>query len=852
MKNCDRREFLGLIGMGAIASSLNASIAKALSARANNVTGTIKDVGHIVILMQENNSFDKYFGTLRGVRGFSDPRAVSINLPLQNGTGTTPVSVFLQPAGATNVAAGFAVAPDSNGLGGPAAGSEVLPPFRINPAAIDPSLTSLGLTYLPGSEVSGRRSWSIVHAAWNEGQYDSWATAEGAVSMSYLIREDIPYHFALADAFTVCDAYYCSLMGPTNPNRMYLWSGCVGNVNYLGSGGTDGFGAGPVVVNGGGGPEGRAYYVWQTFPETLQAAGVSWKIYQDLVGTPFYPDYGGGGTSNSFVGNFTDNPVLYFSQYAAANPGTPLFDNACTGTQILNTIPSPGSSDSEWLAWAELLFDQFRSDVSSGTLPQVSWIIAPAGYSEHPSWPANYGAWFISQVLEILVSRPEIWSQTILLVTYDEDDGHFDHVVPPTPPQTSATGASTVDISNEVLSTTSPAGPIGLGPRVPFLAISPWSRGGFVNSQVFDHTSIIQFIEKRFGVVESNISPWRRAVAGDLTSVFDFVNPNGMPASLPATDGYLPPPNELSGESVAAFQPAPANVTFGIPKQETGTRPARALPYELDVHALVDSSSGSVRLELLNTGKAGAVFHVRSANAADAVRNYTVEPSKRLDDAWTFTSSYGLSAYGPNGFARYFNGSGGSCAAVLDVQVSYDTQSGPAIALNITNNGAGNATVTVSDAYTGKRGTRSLQPHQTFSDQWPLQQFHGWYDLIITVTEDPSFHYRLTGHVETAESSVSDPAMGGLLALQAVGIQSGGPQCPVSGGSGGGGSSGGGGAIAPLTLITLLGSLIAKVRAVRRSAPPLDPTDRDNKRLGAIGRGEAICPVPAAVEIRVK
>jgi phospholipase C len=317
MKNTDRRQFLQLMGMSAIASTLNVNIAKALSIPAKFRTGTIKDVEHIVILMQENNSFDKYFGTMRGVRGFADPRAVKIHLPLQSGSGTIPASVFLQPAGAANVAAGYSVPPNSENLGGPANGAEVLPPFRINPAAISNGLNSLGLTYLPGTD----HSWQTGHAAWNQGQYDSWPSAKGPVTMAYLTRADIPFHYALADAFTVGDGYHCSIMGPTTPNRCYLWTGCIGNVNYLGSGGTDGHGSGPVTGNGLG--IDNAYWVWHTFPEVLQSAGVSWKIYQDLAGSTFAPDLGDG-TSNSFAGNFTDNPVLYFNQYATASTGQPV------------------------------------------------------------------------------------------------------------------------------------------------------------------------------------------------------------------------------------------------------------------------------------------------------------------------------------------------------------------------------------------------------------------------------------------------------------------------------------------------------------------------------------------------
>jgi phospholipase C len=228
------------MGTTAIASTLKVSIARALEIPANDRTGSIRDVEHIVILMQENRPFDHHFGTLRGVRGFNDPRAVNINLPLQSGAGTTPVSGFLQPAGATNVAAGFAVPPDSGNLGGPANGADVIPPFRVNPASVSPGLTSLGLTYLPGTD----HGWAGTHAAWNQGQYDNWAVQKGPMAMSYMTREDLPYHHALADAFTVGDAYFCSIMGPTNPNRCYLWTGSVGNVSYLGSGGTDGLGAG--------------------------------------------------------------------------------------------------------------------------------------------------------------------------------------------------------------------------------------------------------------------------------------------------------------------------------------------------------------------------------------------------------------------------------------------------------------------------------------------------------------------------------------------------------------------------------------------------------------------------------
>jgi len=757
MKNTDRREFLQMLGMGAVAGSLETSIAQALEIPANNRTRSIRDVEHIIILMQENRPFDHHFGTIQGVRGFNDPRAVNIHLPLQNSTGTTSASVFLQPAGAANVALGYGVPPDQGSLGGPSNGVPVIPPFRVDPKAIP---KDIGLTYFPGTD----HSWGHTHIAWNQGQYDLWATTNGPITMSYMTRADVPYHCALADAFTVGDAYHCSVMGPTNPNRTYLWSGCIGNLDNLGAGGTDGHGAGPMTFNGQ--SHNGAYWTFSTFPEVLEKAGISWKVYQDIAGNPFAPDFGDG-TSNSFAGNFGDNSLLYFNQYATSSPGNPLFDNGATGTEIIKTIPASDAPAKDWQAWQETLFDQLRSDVKTGKLPQVSWIVAPAGYTEHSDWPVDYGAWYISQVVDILVSNPQVFSKTVLIVNYDEADGSFDHVTPPFPPQSADFGASTVDVHNEIVTTDTPNGPIGLGTRVPFLVISPWSKGGYVNSQVFDHTSVIQFIEKRFGVVEKNISPWRRTVAGDLTSAFNFTNPNEGRVHLPSTDGFLPPVNELAGGDVDTFIPTPSQVLIGLPKQEKGLRPSRALPYELVVNGHVNASNSTFGLDFINTGKAGAVFQVRSGNAADKVRAYTVEHGKQLSGTWNFASKYDLSVYGPNGFARYYKGSVGRFAAILDVRTRYDKDDHGSVGLRITNVGTSKATVVVLDAYTGEHNLRLLSPGQSFESDQRCDRFFGWYDLVLKVTEDATFLWRFAGHVETGRDSYSDPALGGLVTLKA-------------------------------------------------------------------------------------
>ena len=764
----NRRNFLQ-VSAAALAGALDSGVSKALAIPANNRTGTLKDVEHIVVLMQENRPFDHHFGTMKGVRGYSDPRAVQINLPLQNSTATTKASVFLQPAGAANVSAGFSVPANFGTLGGPANGVPVIPPFRVDPTKLTPPAAALGNVYMGGTN----HGWDHIHRAWNYGLYDGWATLNGPMAMTYFVRQDIPYHFALADSFTVLDNYFCSIMGPTNPNRCYLWSGCIGNVDYVGAAGSDGHGSGPITGNGLS-PKGN-YLAWETLPEELDKAGVTWRIYQDLSGATFAPDFGDGGAANSFDGNYTDNALLYFAQYSASTPGSSLYDNAATGTSLVNASPATTAPASAWQAWAEGLFAKFKADVQGGKLPQVSWLIAPAGYTEHASYPCNYGAWYIAETLNILASNPEVFSKTVFIINYDEADGSFDHVVPPTPPRNYPAapedGGSTVDYHNEIVTTSTPNGPIGLGQRVPALVISPWSKGGYVNSQVFDHTSIIQFIEKRFGVHCRNLSPWRRAVCGDLTTVFNFKDPNHAPAALPGTAGYLPPVGELSG----AVNPPnitvnAGNVIIGVPTQEKGVRPARALPYELDVTGVADANASTVVLDFHNTGKAGAVFQVRPGDAS-AVRSYTVGASQSLSGTWSTTAgAYDLDVYGPNGFLRAFKGKIGG--ASISVKVAYrtgDDADDCAIRLKFRNHSEHRAEVVVLDAYTGRRmerviGERSEEHEEV---EISLRELRGWYDLVIKVEGDAHFLRRLAGHVETGRDSISDPAMGGLVTLKA-------------------------------------------------------------------------------------
>jgi phospholipase C len=348
--------------------------------------------------------------------------------------------------------------------------------------------------------------------------------------------------------------------------------------------------------------------------------------------------------------------------------------------------------------------------------------------------------------------NPEVWSKTALFITYDENDGFFDHMAPPTPPF-NGRGKSTVDATNEIFlgSPGNPRWPYGLGFRVPMLVISPWSKGGWVCSEVFDHTSLIQFIERRFAsnrpdLIESNITGWRRAICGDLTTAFDFKRPNDRQTKLPDTTSYEPPDRVRHPDYV----PAPPTQQEQ-PSQEPGLRHARALPYELDAEGRVDTAHGAFRIDFSNTGKTGVCFQVLSGNSADLPRTYTVEAKKSLFDSWTAAQ----------GFLRAFRGSISSTTkANLRVESRYDVDD-DTVELIIVNLGKNDCRITVDNAYGNDRPvTRRLRSGQSDRQQWNLKKTFGWYDLSIAVDTDPGFLRRPAGHLENGRDSVSDPALG--------------------------------------------------------------------------------------------
>ncbi|MBB4682875.1 phosphocholine-specific phospholipase C [Amycolatopsis jiangsuensis] len=684
MPALNRRTFLQAAAAAAVSSAMP-SVARAASIPAAIRSGTLADVEHIVVLMQENRSFDHYFGTLNGVRGFGDPRTI----PLRSGE-----NVWHQ---ADN-------------------GGKVTLPFR-------PDEDNLGLTFIEDLN----HDWNGTHSAWNKALWDNWIPAKGTTTMAYLTRRDIPFHYALADAFTVCDAYHCSMLSSTDPNRYYLYSGWVGN---------DGSGGGPVLGNE------EAGYGWTTFPEILERAGVSWKLYQDS-GEGLDEPGKWGWTENQYIGNYGDNSLLYFDQYRNAAAGDPLFDKARTGTSVKN---------------GDGLFDRLRADVQSGDLPSVSWIAAPEAYCEHPSWPANYGAWYISGILDALTSNPDVWSKTALLITYDENDGFFDHVPPPVPPLNGDWGLSTVDTAGEIYTGGADASytkdvPYGLGPRVPLLVVSPWSVGGWVCSQTFDHTSVIQLIEQRFGVHNPNISDWRRAVCGDLTHAFDFTGANSAVPNLPDTGSYAPPPDHSTPPD---YHPVPPE-TGSVPAQESGLRKARALPYDLVVDS--EAKDGRLHLNFTNSGAAGAAFHITSTARTDIPWVYTVGAGQTVADSWELSGEkYQLSVFGPNGWLREF---GGAVSAVgPEVTARHDAASGH-VTLSFANPTGESVRFTAADAYdSGKEYSYDVAAGGTRDvPGWGVDQANGWYDVTVKTGQDEAFVRRAAGHVETGAASTSDPAI---------------------------------------------------------------------------------------------
>ena len=676
MTDRDRREFLKRAGLAL--GAWPSLIQSALAVPADRRTGSIMDVEHVVILMQENRSFDHYFGMLRGVRGFSDPRPVTL---------PSGKPVWHQPA------------PDG----------QTITPFHLD---------SVGTAaqWLPSLD----HNWKGSHALWQ--YHDAWIAAKGPMTMGYFSRADMPFYYALADAFTICDAYHCSIFGPTNPNRLFLFSGTNGLA--VGNDGLQAVANPSDEVNETADPmndaKSFAAYRWTTYAERLSAAGIDWRVYQEYD-------------------NFGDNALAYFARFRDLDPTTDFYRRGrhwADGSDAANAKQSFG----------EHLAAEFAKDVAAGTLPQVSWIVAPNIASEHPESPPAVGQALVAKLLATLAAHPDVWAKTVFILNYDENDGFFDHVPPPVPAITPAMGKSTIGVTGEIYK----GEPVGLGPRVPMLIISPWSKGGFVNSEVFDHTSVIRFLETRFGVAEPNITPWRRAICGDLVSAFDFTaagKGSGLGAVLPDTADYVAKVTAARG-----LPPAVRTLAGGLPVQEKGQRPARPLPYVLEVAGSV--GDGLFALTIVNQGTAGACFTVYADDGAP--RFYTCGAGQTLTDRLPVAAgNYGFRVHGPNGFLRVFANT--APANPVEIQSRYDDVA-QELVVQLHNRGSVATEIIARPlAYILAPPRRyQLPPGQTREGRWAIAASDHWYDIEL---RSSAAIWRLAGHMETGRPSRSDPAM---------------------------------------------------------------------------------------------
>jgi phospholipase C len=632
--------------------------------------GSLDDVEHVVILMQENRSFDHYYGTLPGVRGYAD-------------TAILP-GVFEQP----------------NPKGG------AVLPFHVDTQLVDGQRL-----------IDLDHSWDGTHAAWAGGGYDGWVGAKTAFTMGHFTAEDVPFHHALADAFTVCDHYFCSLLGPTTPNRLHLFTGTID---------PEGRAGGPAIAN----PDNyKPVYRWTTYPERLQAAGVSWRVYANN-------EVGDGENEDGYVGDYGDNPLWLFQAYhdSLASPDPAARELARRGSVHGAWQPNSGQGHD-----VNHVLADFIADCRAGTLPRVSWVVAPYAYCEHPRARPVDGARYVSAVLAALFGNTALWESTAVFLNYDENDGFFDHVPPPVAPP----GTPLEYVGGR---------PIGLGPRVPMTVISPWSRGGWVNSEVHDHTSVIRFLERWTGVREPNISQWRRSVTGDLTGCFDFREHDPSIPTLPDTaalqeavdrrQASLPPP---------AVPPADQQ---RLPVQPPGPRPARAVPYQPLSDATLDGDTLTVRLG--NQGTRPVQLAVYSSGEPTA---HLVQPSATAALPLPVTGGgYRVTVLGPNGFLRRFQGGIGDGAVDVSFALAGPANR-PALRWTATNSDATPVRLLVSDALEGRPARAvTLGIGGTHTEDFdPIGSASGWYDLSFAVDGDPAYLRRFAGHLEDGNPSHTHP-----------------------------------------------------------------------------------------------
>ena len=842
----NRREFLKkaalLSGGIGIWSVLPPALKKALAINPE-MDSTFYDAEHVVFLMQENRSFDHCFGTLQGVRGYNDPRA--IDLPSLN-------NVFLQ----------------ENRMG------ETFHPFRLN-------MKDSKATWMGGLP----HSWENQVDARNDGKYDQWLVAKQPgnkdfqsmpLTLGYYNREDIPFYYAFADAFTVCDQHFCSSLTGTTSNRMFFWTGAI----------KDKPGA-PAWVRNSDIGYGREV-TWKTFPERLEENGISWKVYQNELSIT--TDLSG--EDESLLSNFTNNNLEWFSQYNVRFSSghyqyllkqVPLLKKKVETLELLVRDGKASDEESKELTetkkrlfttqkeaarWSPEnfkklsvfeqnlhkkglsintedldyhktevvdykdkngidrsinvpkgdIFHEFRKDVNTGNLPTVSWLVAPKYFSDHPSAPW-YGAWYVSETLDILTKNPEIWKKTIFILNYDENDGYFDHVPPFVAPNpldiNSGKVSEGIDSSDEFVTIkeeldkgvnpdNARQSAVGLGYRVPLIIASPWSRGGWVNSEVCDISSTLIFLEKflnkKFGknIKEENISSWRRAISGDLTSAFrpyhgeeiHFPKPIERNAFMKeihdARFKKLPSGfKALTPKEIEDFNENPKKSPY-LPRQEIGIRNANALPYEHYIEEHLNRETGAFELKFIASDRQFGKQAKGTAFSVYAPKKYwqenaegkqellpvktwdmAVEVSKTVEYQWPLAKfenqEYNLRVYGPNGFYKEYRGDTNSFLMVeTNYLISADKKE-VLLEVTIKNTHPSRSTTFQLDnmIYGQKFFNGKLKALEEKTMKIPAHSSFNWYDISISEIGDSRFFRKLAGHIATGLPSKTDPLMGG-------------------------------------------------------------------------------------------
>jgi len=398
-------------------------------------TDTVPQVEHIVVVMQENHSFDNYFGTLGRGDGFTLDRRGS------------PVNSNPDPSG------GFVRAFHE---------SDTCQPGHVS------------------------QSWNASHIQFDAGRNEGFVRSDSGVwAMAYFDQRDIPFYHSLGRTFPLCDRYFCSVLAQTYPNRRFLMAGTA-----FGLISTDTSSITEDPPNG-------------TIFDRLNAHAISWKSYASDISTLF----------------------------------------------IIASVPKNNPANISTI-------NRFFSDAAAGTLPAVSFVDSNiiTGDEEGPE-DIQLGEAFVSSVVQAVMNGPA-WPKTMLVWTYDEHGGYYDHVPPPpaVPPD---------DIPPRItVPPDQPGGYDRYGFRVPTVVVSPHGRRDFVSHTVYDHTSILKTIERKWNLPAMT---YRDANANDL---FDCLDLNGRPP-------FLDPPHLAVPANITGTSHCPATAPTKIPPGAIVASPPR-------------------------------------------------------------------------------------------------------------------------------------------------------------------------------------------------------------------------------------------------------------------------------------